>query len=251
MPVGVLDEVEDLHDLRVHDLGEELPFGHRDRLRLGVAGVHQAFEHHRPVVDVVVDGQVDPTQSAVRDAALDLVLAGDDVAGTQLGQERIRAAAVRAPALRCALAVRRRSGPTGLSAVPAEPLGLRHHRIGHQGLERIDIRHPGDLDQPAAELPDRRQHPRGHRHPVLRFGVHGAGEDVRQVVVIVVEIGAEQRLGGLSARTVRRRVPTGARLGCWVPRRPRSFERRSASSSARPSVHVPRRRRGGRRAQNR
>ncbi len=87
VPIDVLDKVEDLHDLRVDHLGEELPFGHRDRLRLRVAGVHQALEHHRPVVDVVVDRQVDPTQPAVRDAALYLVLASDNVSGIQLRQK--------------------------------------------------------------------------------------------------------------------------------------------------------------------
>ena len=112
--VGVLDEVEDLHDRRVDHLGEELAFGHRDRLRLGVAGMHQALEHHRPVVDVVVEGQVDPAQSAVRDAALDLVLVGDHVAGIQLRQKRIRAAAVRAPALRQRPCRPRLDRPTGL-----------------------------------------------------------------------------------------------------------------------------------------
>ncbi len=75
--IGVLDEVEDLHDRGMDHLGEELPLGHRDRLRLGVAGMHQTLEHDRPVVDVVVDGQIHPAQPAVRDATLDLVLPGD------------------------------------------------------------------------------------------------------------------------------------------------------------------------------
>ncbi len=43
--------------------------------------------------------------AAVGDAALDLVLIGDHVARTQLRQKRIRAAAVRAPALRQRMAV--------------------------------------------------------------------------------------------------------------------------------------------------
>ena len=51
--VLVLDEVVDLHDPGVRHLGEELPLGHRDGLRLGVAGMHQALEHDRPFVDVV------------------------------------------------------------------------------------------------------------------------------------------------------------------------------------------------------
>lgn len=46
--------------------------------------MHQALEDHRPVVDVVVDGQVHPAQTAVRHATLDLVLVGDQVSGLQL-----------------------------------------------------------------------------------------------------------------------------------------------------------------------
>ena len=96
----MLDKVEDLHDLRVHDLGEKLPFGHCDGLCLGVTGVHQTLENHRTVVDVVVDRQVDPAQTSVRDAALHLVLPGHDISGIQLGQKRIRTTAGRAPTLR-------------------------------------------------------------------------------------------------------------------------------------------------------
>ena len=99
MPVGVLDEVEDLHDRRVHHLGEKAPLGHCDRLGFGVAGMHQPFEHHWAIVDVAVERDVHPAQSAVRDAALDQVLAGHDVTRIQLWQERIRASAMRAPAL--------------------------------------------------------------------------------------------------------------------------------------------------------
>lgn len=81
VPVGVLDKVEDLHDRRVHHLGQELAFGHRHCLRFGITGMHQALEHHRTAVDIAVESEVDPAQSAVRDAAFDLVLAGDDVPG--------------------------------------------------------------------------------------------------------------------------------------------------------------------------
>ena len=178
----------------MHDLGQELPFGHRDRLRLGVAGMHQALEHHRTVVDVVVDRQVHPAQAAVRDAALDLVLSGDDVARAQLRHKCIRTAAVWAPAFRRPITLR--AGPSHRpAAVPAEPLGLRDHRIGHQSLERIDVRHPRDLHQAAAEVSDRLQHPRRSRHPILWLGVPGA--DVHWEVVVIVEIGAEERLGAL------------------------------------------------------
>ncbi len=171
MLVGVFDEVEDLHDRRVGHLGEELPLGHRDRLRLGVAGVHQALEHDRSFVDVVVDGQVHPAQSAVRDAALDLVLVGHHVARTQLRQEGVGAAAVRAPALGGRLVLVGRRPADGLAAVPAEPLRLGDNGIDHQRGERVDLGNPRDLHQPAAEPPGRRE----RRAPpslvcVLRFG---------------------------------------------------------------------------------
>ena len=157
--------------------------------------MHQALEHHRAVVDVVVDREIHPAQPAVRDAALDFVLAGDGIARIQLRQKRIRTSAERAGALRGALTLG--AGPPAhrFTAVPAEPLGLRHHGIGHQGFERVDITHPGDLDQPAAELPDRWKHP-CREGPFLRLGIDGAQRDMRQVVVIV-EIGAEQRLRGV------------------------------------------------------
>ena len=50
--------------------------------------MHQAFEHHWPLVDVVVHRQVDPAQTAVRHATFDLVLVGDHIAGIELWQKR-------------------------------------------------------------------------------------------------------------------------------------------------------------------
>ena len=90
----MLDEVEDLHDRGVGHLGQELSFGHRDGLGLGVTGMHQTFEDDRAFVDVVVDRQIDPAQTAMGHAALDLVLVGDHVTRAQLRQERERTAAV-------------------------------------------------------------------------------------------------------------------------------------------------------------
>ena len=81
MLVFVLDEVVDLHDPRMRYLGQELALGHRDRLRLGVAGMDETLEHDRAVVDVLVEGEIHPAKAAVRDAALDRVLIGDLVAG--------------------------------------------------------------------------------------------------------------------------------------------------------------------------
>ena len=188
--VGVLDEVVDLHDPRVRHLGQELPLGHRDRLGFGVTGMHQTLEHDGPFVDVVVERQVHPAQPAVRDAALDLVLVGDHVAGNQLRQERIRAAAVRAPPLRQRPAVGRRPADRA-AAVPAEPFRLGHNGIGHQRGQRVDLGHPRDLHQSAAKPARRRQRPRHRRRVVLGLGVAGADRSA----VRVVEVRAEHGLG--------------------------------------------------------
>ena len=187
----MLDEVEDLDDRRVGHLGEELPLGHRDGLRLGVPGVHQALEHHRSLVDVVVDRQIHPAKTAVRDTTLDLVLVGDHVPRPELRQEGVRAAAVGAPALRQRFAVR--SGPSDrLAAVPTEPFRLGDNRIGHQCRERIDLGYARNLHQAAAE-PASRRHRAGHRgRVVLWFGAAaGQGDSV-----VIVETGPEHRLGG-------------------------------------------------------
>ena len=173
-------------------LGEELALGHRDGLRLGVAGMHQTLEHDGAVVDVLVVGQVHPAQAAVRDASLDHILIADLVARGKLRQERICAAAVRAPALRQRPAVGRRSADR-TAAVPAEPLRLGHHGIGHQRFERIRCGHPRDLDQTTAEAPGRRERPRHRGRVIVRLCVIRAG---RRAVDVVVEVRTEDRLGG-------------------------------------------------------
>ena len=97
--LAVGDEVVDLDDQRVLDLREEALLGDGGRERVGVAGVEQALEHHPAVGDVLVAGQVDPAEAAVGQAAGDLVLPGDQVAGVQLGGEGELLAARRAEAL--------------------------------------------------------------------------------------------------------------------------------------------------------
>jgi hypothetical protein len=187
----VLDEVEDLHDRGVSHLGQELPFGHRDGLGFGVTGMHQTLEDDRAFVDVVVDRQIDPAQATVGHAALDLVLVGDHVTRAQLGQERECAAAVGAQSLRDALVIVG-GAPDRPAAIPAEPLRLGHYGIDHQCGQRIDLRYPRDLHQPAAE-------PAGHRHR----SAHGgrmildfdrlAGDRIH---LVVLEAGPIHRLGG-------------------------------------------------------
>ena len=121
-------EVVDLEDERVLHLGEELALGDRGFERVRVAGVQQALEHDVALGHVVVAGEVDPAEPAVRDAADDFVLAADDVAGVQLRREGVRGAALRAEALGAAgLAVAR--PPDRRAARRAEPLLLGHRRV--------------------------------------------------------------------------------------------------------------------------
>ena len=61
--------------------------------------VEQPLQDDPPVGHVAVAGEVDPAQPAVGEAAADLVLAGDELAGRQLGHERERVAAAPAEAL--------------------------------------------------------------------------------------------------------------------------------------------------------
>ena len=100
--VVVGDEVVDLDDVRVRDLGEEPLLGDRRGQRVGVAGVEQALEDDPAVRHVLVAGEVDPAEAAVGEAAGHLVLPGDEVAGLELGVEGERLAALGAEAGRAA-----------------------------------------------------------------------------------------------------------------------------------------------------
>lgn len=92
----MLDEVEDLDDAGVGDLGEELTLGHRNGLRFGITEMQEPLENYPPVADIAIDREVDPSQAAVRDGPLNLVLTGHQFAlfeewtevesGTALGQ---------------------------------------------------------------------------------------------------------------------------------------------------------------------
>ena len=125
------------------DLGEEAPLGDGGLHGVRVPGVEQALEHHPAVADVAVPGQVDPAESAVRQAAEHLVLPGDEFAWHQLGAERVPGAAVRAEPLgQAGPAVARLAD--GLPAVAAEPPALRDSRVGQHrrgGIEIRDRRH--------------------------------------------------------------------------------------------------------------
>ena len=146
-----LDEVDDLHDVRVLDLGEKQPLGERRRHRLLVAGVQQALQDDPAVGDVAVLREVDPAQAAMREAADDLVLLRDDLAGAQLRREREGRAAMPAEPI----------GPAGLvtapapdraAAAPAEAPALRDPRVGHDGVGRVAQRHLGHLDEAGSKV---------------------------------------------------------------------------------------------------
>ena len=189
--VGVLDEVEDLHDRGVHHLGEEPPLGHRDRLGLGVTGMHQTLEHHRAIVDVAVERQIHPAQPAVRDAALDFVLAGDDVTRIQLRQERIRASAVRAPALRLRPCLPCWIGPTGRPQFQQNRLDSGTTGLG---INASSGSMSGTRGISTSPPPSRRTGAR-----VADF-IRSCGSVSAMcsgdVVAVIVEIGPEDRLGG-------------------------------------------------------
>ncbi len=171
--VEVLDEVVDPDDVGVLDLGEEAALGDRRCHGVLVAGVQQALEDDPAVRDGPVDGEVDPAQTAVRQAARHLVLAVDDVPGPQLRHEGVRVPAAGAEALRAARPVAPRAahrGPAvgaGAEPLPLGDLGVLHHRG-----PRVGARHLRDRDQARAEpvpggLPGRRARA-AHRHRTAR-----------------------------------------------------------------------------------
>src|SRR5690606_12208802 len=148
--VRVLDEVVDLDDVRVLDVGQIAGLAASRLDRVLVAGVDQAFEHHPAVGHVVVLRQVDPAEAAVGQRAEHLVLATDQLAGLQLRLEVERGAALRALALGGAgLPV---AAPADLrAAVAAETLVLRDHRILHHRGRRLAVGHRRHVDQAGAQ----------------------------------------------------------------------------------------------------
>ena len=126
------------------DLGQEPPLGDGRLLRVRVAGVEQALEHHPAVVDVAVLGQIDPAEAAVGEAAEDLVLAGDQFAGLQLRLEGEPGPAVRAEPLNRPGRPSRRDRPAGRScrrtACSGAPPGSPAPRRPGRGRERAGSR---------------------------------------------------------------------------------------------------------------
>ena len=208
----VHDEVVDLDDQRVLDLGQELLLGDRGGHGVGVTGVEQALEHDPAAGDVAVAGEVDPAEPAVGDRAGHLVLAADEVAGPQLGVERERVAALRAEALGApGLAVAR--APDRGAAGRADPLvlgdlGVLEDRLGR--VDRGDRRDGGEARaEPRAAQPG------------------GGGAD---------PAGDADRRCRPPGRTRGRWRPAG-----WTPGRRSRVSRRARPRTSRRSRHPPRR----------
>ena len=135
------------------DLGEELTLGDGRGHRVRVPGVEQSLEHDPAVADVVVPREVDPAESAVREAAENLVLPGDQFAGHELGAEGEAGAALPAePFGQAGTPVRRLAD--ALPAVSAEPPALRYPRVGQD--RRASGRAPGPAAPPPARPRARR-----------------------------------------------------------------------------------------------
>ena len=148
--------------------GQELPLRHCDGLSFGVTRMYETLEHYRPLVHVVIDGQVHPAEATVGYAALDFVLIGNHVPRTELGQERIGAAAVRAETLGLTFASVGGAADRPIT-VPAESLRFGDNGIHHQGGKWIDLRYPRDLDQTATEATRRREAPHDRGLILLGF----------------------------------------------------------------------------------
>ena len=141
----------DLDDVRVLDLGEEPPLGERGGHRVVVAGVEQALEHDPAVGDVAVLGEVDPAHAAVGEAADDLVLAGDDVAGGELRREREVRAAARGRSPRSDPARRRARARPGSSQRAQNRRDSATARVSEHGGGGVAERRRRDLDEPGAQ----------------------------------------------------------------------------------------------------
>ena len=218
--VGGGDEVVDLDDQRVLDLGQVLLLGHGGARGVGIAGVEQALQHDPAAVDVAVAGQVDPPHPAVGEAAGDLVLAADEHPGLQARVEVEGRAALRAEAL----------GSTGLVAAGATDRGLAGGAVAlalgddgrvHQRGGRVQGGHRRHGDHPGAQA----RRPGAADAEALRAPA-AAGRALR-----AERHGAEAGAGDATARCAhRQRVGAGARRRRWVGRARR--HRRSGGGHA-------------------
>ena len=157
------DEVVNANDVGVLHGRQELAFGHRGGGGRFVVRIQEPLEHH-PAIEHAVLGQVDPAQSAVGQAALDLVLVGDDIAGLERGDERIARSAGRTEARFAARQGRRIAlGVVAIGVCAEAPVG-RHLRVRHDDLFRVDGRQFRHRHQSQSEVLPRT----GRALPVVR-----------------------------------------------------------------------------------
>ena len=148
--VFVLDEIVDLDDVGVFDLGQESALGDRRGHRRLVVRVEQALEHHPAVRDVPVLRQVHPPEAAVRYAARYLVLAAHEVPGPQFGRERVGRSALRTKALGAPWSPLV-APPDRSAAATAGPLALGDLGFGQHNREGVAVGHHRHLDEPGPQ----------------------------------------------------------------------------------------------------
>ena len=202
----VLDEVEDLDDVGVLDLGQEASLGQRRGGRVPVVCVEQALEHHPAVGDVVVRARyTQPMPPCARQPTTSYC--APPGAGRELGLERERrsalAAEARGPARRAVPAA-----ADGLVAGRAKAPVLGHLRVGHHGIGGVARGNRRDLDQTGSEAA-------GLAVDLVRL-VADRRAAVRDVAVGVLEIA-----GSRAGRRAAARWPRGAASGRRRPRAPR------------------------------
>src|SRR5262249_14191676 len=128
--VRMLDEVVDLDDVRMLDLGESEHLGLGHGHGLGIAGVQQALEDHPAVFDVAVDRKIDPAEAAVRNATLDFILSAHQVATGKLGNKRVSRSTLGTEALSASsLSVATATDRLVAFVIAAVPVRLRYLRI--------------------------------------------------------------------------------------------------------------------------
>jgi hypothetical protein len=177
--VDVPDEVVDRDDVGVAELGQELPLGPGGGQRGGVVRVEDALEHHPAVVDVAVDGEVDPAEAAVGQRAAHLVLAGDQRPLGQGRGERVRRAVLRAEAAQQAgAALPAAADRVGRAAVPAVAVALRDLGVAQERAGRVDPRHRRDVVGAAAAAHRRGAGRAGGQRPAPPAA--GTGRDGRR-----------------------------------------------------------------------
>ena len=162
--LDVPDEVVDRDDVGVAELGQELALGAGRGERSRVVRVEDALEHDPAVVDVAVDGEVDPAEAAVRQRAAHLVLARDQRPLCQGRGERVRRAVLRAePANQAGASLAAAADGVRCAAVAAVAVALGHLGIAQQRAGRVDARHRRDVVGAAAAVQRRRGRAGGQR----------------------------------------------------------------------------------------